>query len=368
MKAAPSFRVFPKEQLHSFTTNVFVKMGVPKEEAILASDVLSMSDLRGIDSHGVARMSTYYELLKAGRINPKPKIKIIRETPSTASVDGDNGLGLVVGPKANQIAIEKASKVGSGWVSVSNTNHYGIAAYYTLQCLKKDMIGFSMTNSTKLVVPLWGSEAMLGTNPISIAFPGKEDPPIVVDMATSAAAYGKVEIAHRKGQKLPEGWCVNAEGYPTTDPEDVIKRGGNLLPLGTDRERGGHKGYGLSVAVDILCALLSGANWGPFCPPFTLAKQFNQDPRCGQMGKGIGHFFGAMSIDGFVDVDEFKQKIDEYRKVFKGTKPAPDTNGPLIPGDPETEQEIKRGAEGIPIVMPVVEDLQKIAKDCGVDL
>ena len=198
-------RSYPVEQLGEFSARVFRHFGVTEADARQAADVLATSDLRGIDSHGVARLHTYFDMLTLGRINPRPEIRVVRQLPGTATVDGDNGLGLVVGPRANEIAMEKAEAVGSGWVSVCNTNHFGIAGYYPLQALKRDLIGWAMTNSTKLVAPLGSAERMLGTNPIAIAFPAKEEPPIVIDMATSATAYGKIEIAMRKRAADP-GW------------------------------------------------------------------------------------------------------------------------------------------------------------------
>jgi LDH2 family malate/lactate/ureidoglycolate dehydrogenase len=276
-------------------------------------------------------------------------------------VDGDNGLGLVVGPQANRIAMDMAEKAGSGWVSVRNTNHFGIAGYYVLKALERDLIGWAMTNSTMLVAPLWGAERMLGTNPISIAFPGKEEPPIVVDMATSAAAYGKIEIARRRGEPIPEGWAIDSEGRSTTNPDDMVD-GGALLPLGSDRDRGGHKGYGLAIMVDVLCGVLSGANWGPFAPPFALRQEIPKR----SVGKGIGHFFGAMRIDGFMDGDSFKRQIDDYIRVFRATKPAPGTNGPLIPGDPEREMERVRRKKGVPLILPVLEELRDMSRKTGI--
>src|ERR1700686_555404 len=224
-------KVFPIEALREFCTRVFLHFGVPKNDAMQAADVLASADLRGIDSHGVARLHSYFDMLNEGRINPKPEIKVVRATLSTATVDGDNGLGLAVGPQANRIAMDMAEKAGSGWVSVCNTNHFGIAGYYVLQALKRDMIGWAMTNSTSLVTPLWGMERMLGTNPIAIAFPAKEEPPIVLDMATCAAAYGKIEMARRRGEPIPEGWGIDNQGPGTTNPDDVLP-GGALLPLG----------------------------------------------------------------------------------------------------------------------------------------
>jgi LDH2 family malate/lactate/ureidoglycolate dehydrogenase len=285
----------------------------------------------------------------------------LRSTASTATIDGDNGLGLVVGPQANAVAMDMADKAGSGWVSICNSNHFGIAGYYVLQALERDMIGWAMTNSTKLVTPLWGAERMLGTNPIAVAFPGKDEPPIVVDMATCAAAYGKIEMARRRGESIPQGWGINNQGHGTTNPDDIVA-GGALLPLGSDRERGGHKGYGLGMMVDILCAVLSGANWGPFTPPFAL----RQEVPARSVGKGIGHFFGAMRIDGFIEADEFKIQMDDFIRTFRATKPAPGTNGPLIPGDPEREAEKVRRKQGVPLIMPVVEELRVISKKIGV--
>src|SRR5947209_574120 len=356
-------KVFHIETLREFSTRVFLHFGVPKNDAMQAADVLACADLRGIDSHGVARLHTYFDMLSEGRINPKPEIKVVRSTLSTATVDGDNGLGLVVGPQANRIAMDMAEKAGSGWVSVRNTNHFGIAGYYVLKALERDLIGWAMTNSTMLVAPLWGAERMLGTNPIAIAFPGKEEPPIVVDMATSAAAYGKIEIARRRGAAIPEGWAIDSEGRSTTNPDDMVD-GGALLPLGSDRDRGGHKGYGLAVMVDVLSAVLSGSNWGTFAPPLALQQEIPTR----SVGRGIGHFFGALRIDAFIETAEFKRQIDELVRTLRGTRPAPGTRGPLIPGDPEREAEAIRRREGIPLVPAVVEELRDISRQSGIPL
>jgi LDH2 family malate/lactate/ureidoglycolate dehydrogenase len=354
---------FAKERLREFTTRVFEHVGVPAPAAALAADVLATADLRGIDSHGVARLSTYYDLLEAGAINPRPRIKVLRETASTATVDGDNGLGLVVGPRANDIAMEKATLAGSGWVSVCHSNHFGIAGYYPLRALERGLIGWAMTNSTKLVAPTWGAERMLGTNPLAIAFPGEEEPPIVIDLATPVVPLGKIEIALRKGERIPLGWAIDAEGRPTDDPQALVD-GGALLPLGSDREHGGHKGYCLGLMVDVLCAVLSGANWGPFAPPFMLRQQ---KPKR-SVGRGIGHFFGALRIDGFIEPAEFRRQIDDLVRTFRKTQPAPGTSGPLLPGDPEREAEEQRTRGGIPLLPAVVEDLRSLARRTGVPL
>lgn len=354
-------RIFPAEMLREFCARVFMYFGVSKSDATQAADVIAAADLRAIDSHGVARMSSYVGQLSEGLVNPKPQVKLLRSTPSTAAVDGDNGLGLVIGPRANQMAIDLAEKAGTGWVCVMNTNHYGIAGYYVLKAAAQDMIGWAMTNTSPIVAPLWGMERMLGTNPIAVAFPGKNEPSIVIDMATCTAAYGKIEMALRKGEKIPEGWAMDNQGHDTTDPADVMA-GGALLPLGSDRERGGHKGYGLAVMVDLLSGALSGANWGPFAPSFAVHQAI---PRR-SVGKGIGHFFGAMRIDGFIDADTFKSQVDHYIRVFRAAKPAPGTRGPLIPGDPEREAEQIRSDKGVPLILPVIEELRSISKRTGV--
>lgn len=352
---------YSSEHLREFTTSVFTSCKLPEEDARQAADVLIAADLCGISSHGVARLGAYYEMLSRGYVNPRPQVTIVRELQGTATVDGDNGLGLVVGPRANLMAIEKAEAVGSAWVSVRHSNHFGIARYYTLKALSRDLIGWSMTNTPALVAPLWGAERMLGTNPIAVAFPGKEEPPVVIDMATSAVSFGIVENAIRKSDVIPNGWIIDEDGQESSRPEDVLK-GGALLPLGRNREHGGHKGYCLAVMVDLLCGVLSGAGWGPFIPPFP--HYLKQPER--SVGKGVGHLFGAMRIDGFIDADEFKQQIDEWVRVFRAAKPAPGTPGPLIPGDPEREAEAVNRIEGIPLMMPVVEELRSLSARTGI--
>jgi L-2-hydroxycarboxylate dehydrogenase (NAD+) len=356
-----SVTVFRVDYLRLFTEQVFRYFEVPAADARQAADVLLSADLKGIDSHGVARLRTYVDMLTHRRINPTPRIQIVRERKSVCTVDGDNGLGLVVGPAANRIAMDRADQYGSGWVSVCHTNHYGIASYYALEALKRDQIGWSMTNSTKLVAPLWGAERMLGTNPIAIAFPSGKYKPVVIDLATSAAAYGKIEIAKRRQQPIPKGWAIDQDGNVTDSPTAMID-GGALLPLGSTRDLGGHKGYCLSAMVDILTSVLSGANWGPFAPPFALRQEIPTR----SVGKGIGHFFGAMSIEGFMDVQELRTRVDEWIETFRLTKPVPGQTAVLIPGDPEHEQEAIRSVNGIPLIDPVVADLTEVSRITGV--
>ncbi len=354
---------FPVERLREFTARTFRHYGVPPTDADLAADVLAASDLRGVDSHGVARLATYLDLLAAGRINPRPDIQVVRELPAAATVDGDNGLGLVVGPRANEIAMTKAEAVGSAVVAVRNTNHFGMAAYYPLAALARGLIGWAATNSTALVAPLWGADRMLGTNPIAIAFPAGDEPPVVIDFATSAAAYGKVEIARRKGEPIPVGWAVDRDGNPATRPEQMVN-GGALLPLGSTREGGGHKGFALAAAVDLVSGVLSGANWGPFAPPFAL--RHGEPAR--SVGKGIGHAFGALRVDGFADPAEFRRRVDDWVRTMRATRPAAGTPGVVIPGDPERQAEAERRVAGIPLLPAVVADLRAVSARTGVPL
>jgi L-2-hydroxycarboxylate dehydrogenase (NAD+) len=344
------------KELYHFTETVFKKIGCSTDHAKQATTVLISADLRGIDSHGVARLSGYLRLHEVGRVNACPEIKLVHETPSTATVDGDKGLGLVVAPKAMKIAIEKAKQVGSGWVSVKNSNHYGIAAVHAMLALGQDMIGISMTNASALVAPTFSIERMLGTNPICVAIPAGKQPAFIADLATTTAANGKLEILQRKKQEAPVGWIQDKEGNTSTDAH-ALKTGGALLPLGSDRDHGSHKGYALGAVVDIFSAVLSGANYGPWVPPFPAYVPMPEN----MPGEGIGHFFGAMRIDGFRPAAEFKKHMDQWIDRFRSAKPVNGQEKVLIPGDPEREAEADRMKNGIPLHEAVIEDLKQIA-------
>jgi L-2-hydroxycarboxylate dehydrogenase (NAD+) len=354
--------VLSYQQLYQFTYSVFSTIGCSDEHAHLATKVLLSADLRGIDSHGVARLSGYIRLWEAGRINAKPAIKIEYETPSTAVVNGDGGLGLVVAPYAMQVAIEKAKYCGTGWVAVNHSNHFGIAGYHAMMALENDMIGMAMTNASPLVAPTFSTERLLGTNPIAVAVPANKQPPFVADMATTTAANGKLEILQRKGLAAPNGWIQDKEGKSSTNPHE-LKDGGALIPLGSDYEHGSHKGYALGSIVDIFSAVLSGANYGPWVPPFVTFLQPPADP----VGKGIGHFFGAMRIDAFRPADEFKNHMDNWIERFRKAQPVSGKEKVLIPGDPEREMEIVRVKEGIPLNKKVEEDLRELGKKLAID-
>jgi LDH2 family malate/lactate/ureidoglycolate dehydrogenase len=356
MNSTSSFTTVNADDLKSFTVSVFKAIGCNTSDADLASDVLIKADLRGIDSHGVARLSGYIRLYEAKRINTQPNITVSRERGSVFTIDGDSGLGLVVAPKAMQIALDKTAVHGSGFGAVKNSNHFGIAAFHAMMALEKNYIGMAMTNASPLVAPTYSKERMLGTNPICYAIPSGKYPPFILDMATSAAANGKLEIAERQNKPVPEGWLETKEGASTNDPKD-LKAGGHLLPLGSDKDHGSHKGYGLGALVDILSGVLPGANFGPWVPPFVAFLPVLEN----LPGKGLGHFLGAMDVSGFEETETFLNRMDLWIDRFKSAAPANEDQKVMIPGEPEYFMEIGRQLKGIPIIDKVSEDLKQLA-------
>ena len=349
-------KIFSYQHLSSFAKNIFLKIGCNETNADIAAQVLLSADLRGVDSHGIARLSGYIRLWEVDRINANPNIAIVHETPSTAVVDGDRGLGLVVAPAAMKIAIDKARNVGTGWVSVKNSNHFGIAGIHAMMALEHDMIGIAMTNASPLVAPTFAIERLLGTNPIAVAIPAGNEAPFVADFATTTAANGKLEILQRKNLDTPEGWVQTITGAASTNAAEV-RNGGALLPLGGDKEHGSHKGYMLGSIVDIFSAILSGANYGPWVPPFPAYVPMPEN----MPGEGIGHFFGVMRIDAFRPAADFKVHMDNWIQRFKAAKTIEGQPRVVIPGEPERAMEKERMANGIPLIEPVVADLKELA-------
>lgn len=349
--------MFHYQNLQQFSQKVFLAMGCNEEHARLAAQVLIDADLKGIDSHGIARLKGYVRLWEKNRILTQPMVELVHETPSTAVLDGGSGLGLVVAPQAMEIAIDKARLAGTGWVSVRNSNHYGIAGYHAMMALEHDMIGISMTNASPLVAPTFSAERLLGTNPIAVAIPALNQPPFVADFATTTVANGKLEIMKRKAAPIPEGWAQDQHGSPSTLATSV-EDGGALLPLGGSRALGSHKGYCLGSIVDIFSAVFSGANYGPWVPPFVSFLEPPSDP----VGKGVGHFLGAMRIDAFRPADEFKYHMDQWIQRFRSSKTAEGQEEVLIPGDPERTTKAAREKDGIPLLPAVVDDLNILAE------
>ncbi len=350
------------EKLFDFAKRAMMHLNVSEKDAEKVADNLVLSNLRGIDSHGVARLQRYVNGIKSGYIIPDAQPKIVKESSVLANVDGQNGLGQVAGTFGMELAIEKARKEGIGMVTVFNSNHYGFAGYYPLMALKYDLMGISMTNSAPLVVPTFGKNAIIGTNPIAVAAPTFSHKPWVMDFATSVVPRGKLEVYNRLGKPLPEGWATDENGKVTTDAARVLKNlldqlGGGILPLGGAGELyGGHKGYGLSVMVDIFSGILSGSNFGPF----VVAKKEGKPnfPR-------VGHFFMAVDPEYFVGLEKFKKRMDEYIDLLVHSEKAEGATRIYVHGEKEFEMHEKREKEGIPLDAKTVESLLNISETFG---
>jgi LDH2 family malate/lactate/ureidoglycolate dehydrogenase len=343
---------YKAETLIDFTAQVLMHCGMTEEGARTGATVLVDADLMGVDSHGIAHLAThgsYVSGLRTGRINPRPDIRIVRETASTALVDGDGGFGTLVGYHAMGIAIRKAKEAGSGTVTVHNSRHFGAAGYYALMAAKEDLIGMSMTNSGPWMIPTNAKKKMIGTNPIAVAAPAGSEQPFLIDMATSTVAMGKVEIAEREGKEVPEGWGLDSEGKPSTDIDTIRHRGG-LTPLGGTAITSSYKGYALGVVVDILCGVLSGTGYSMIVGSAT----------------GVGHFFSAWNIEAFRPLDEFKSMMDDMQRGFRTAEPAEGADRVLLPGQREFETRAERERLGVPLHIRVAQDLDKLAAEFGI--
>jgi len=351
--------VVQEKALRRFCEQVLTKLGVPAEDARVTTDVLVLADLRGIDSHGVARLGRYVNGLKQGTMKPTDQSRIIREAKATALIDGGQSLGQVVGKKGMDLAIRKARDTAVGVVAVRNSNHYGIAGYYSLMALEHDLIGVSMTNAGPLVVPTFGRTSILGTNPISLAAPALKEKAFVLDMATSTVPRGKVEVYNRLGQPMPHGWAVDETGRSSTDPARVLnalakRLGGGLLPLGGEGEDlGGHKGYGLALMVDVLCGVLSGAATG---------LQVYADEK----KPNVGHFFMALDPTAFRPLDEFRGDMGRLARELKESPKAHGQERIYVHGEKSFARMERFREQGIPLDPKVVDGLKKIGTDLGI--
>ena len=339
-------------KLTDFSAKALEKMGVPEEDARITARILVAADLRGVDSHGVAHLAPFYiRRIKDGLINVKPQIKVFSHAPGTAIMDGDEGLGFVVGYRAMEEAMHRAETTGAGFVAVRNSTHFGAGAYYAMMALSRDMVGISLTQGGKGIVAPGSRGRGVGLNVISVAVPAKEEAPFVLDMATGVVAGGKLELAARNGNPIPEGWAVDMDGNPVTE---VAKARGGILPLGGAPQLGSYKGFGLTVLVDILCSALSGGLSTP-----------EREAGPGSVGKA-NHFFGAMRIDGFMPADEFKERMDAMIKAHHELPKAPGVDRIYLAGEVEQETESQR-RQGIPLHPGVIASLQEVGGELGIE-
>ena len=343
-------------QLVTFVAAILTRLGVRPEDARVVGEVLVAADRRGVESHGVSRLGAYYvERLRDGTMLPAPEIGVARETPTTIVLDAGNGLGHPASERAMRAVIEKAKRVGVAFGAVRNSNHYGIAGYYAMLALESDLIGMSSTNSIRYGAATYGRDLMLGTNPWAYAIPACEEPPFVLDFATTTVARGKLEVFERKEKPLPAGWALDAEGAETTDPARGLL--GALLPLGgAGIEGGGHKGYGLGLLADIMCGVLSGGAFGDGLPLPTDTPQ---------PGK-ISHFFGAIDPGAFRDLAAFKTDMDRELRAFKTSGRAPGQDRIYVAGEIEHERTLRSEREGVRVHRKSWTALERLAASLDV--
>ena len=346
-----------RSALENFCQQVFESLSVPKEEAEIAADVLVAADARGIPSHGVARLFRYVHAIETGLVELDAEPEIVRETASSLLVDAHGAMGAPVSANTMTTIIAKARATGSAFGTVRESTHFGIAGYYAMMALDEGMLGLAMTNTAALGVPTFGREPMFGTNPIAFAAPAGDEPAFVLDMATTVVTRGKIEVYDRQGRELPEGWAVDEKGRSATDPEQILHNllhqvGGGILPLGGLGELlGGHKGYGLSVMVDVLCGVLSGSAFGAH-----IADEPGSHAR-------VSHFFGAIQVEAFRDADEFGRDMDRMLRELRNTPPAEGRERVYYAGLKEYEHELECAERGIPLMQKVYDQLVEIGEE-----
>jgi LDH2 family malate/lactate/ureidoglycolate dehydrogenase len=352
----------PVEKIRAFVEQVFFRLGVPAEDAAICADVLLAADLRGISSQGVSRLSLYVNRIRNGTVSPVTKLSLVREGPTTAVLDAQNGLGMVAAYRAMELAIRKARAFGTGAVVVRNSSHYGIAGYYALMAAKEGMIGMSFTNARPSVAPTFGVEPMLGTNPIAFACPTDDPFPFCFDAATSVSQRGKIEVLARLGKPAPGGWAIDREGKPATDSQAILaglpKNEYALLPLGgAGEELGGHKGYGLATMVELLCSALSG---GPF-----LKDLSDQDEQGRPKPSRLGHFFLALDIQRFLPLGEFRSIAGKILRDLRASAKAPGAEHIYTAGEKSWLRERTIRELGVPLDPPLLRTLNGLAAELG---
>jgi LDH2 family malate/lactate/ureidoglycolate dehydrogenase len=345
------------EDEHRFIREALGTIGVPGADARDVADVLLAADLRGIESHGIARLKHFYvDRIREGAIAPACALTVVRERPATLALDGGNGLGHPISKRAMARTIEKAREHGVCFTTVRNSNHFGIAGYYAMMALEHDLIGIASTDSIHYAAPTYGRDKQLGTNPFAFAIPSGSEPPFVLDFATTTVTFGKIEVYARMGKRLLPGWAVDPDGAPTDDPAQAAP-GGALLPLGGfGTATGGHKGYGLGALCEILCGVLAGGAFGARLTTGGITA-----------GDGLaGHFFGALRVDAIRSLDAFKADMDRELRAFRTAAPAAAADRVQVAGDPERENEEAFRRGGVPHLPAVWSVLDELAAEVGI--
>ncbi len=355
----------PMHVLEEFMQEVFIRIGVPEDDAVICSKILIASDLKGIESHGIGRLKMYYDRIKLGIQNPKTQIDVIRDRYATALWDGNDGMGHVVAHKAMQSAIDKARLYGIGAVAVRNSSHYGICGYYAEMATKEDMIGMTFTNARPSICPTNGVSPLLGTNPICFGAPTNLPYPFIYDAATSISQRGKIEQFAREERDTPSGWAIDLEGNPHTDTprllKDLVDQTAALLPLGgADETLGGHKGYGLGTMVEILCAALQGGSF--------LNGLLGRDESGKPAPYHLGHFFLAINIDFFIEIEEFKNTTTQICESLQNSQKMPDKERIYVAGEKEYENELEVLKRGVRILPNLAKNIAIMQEELGIKM
>jgi len=351
MADAPSERCYGSEELRRFTEAVLGAVGVPRDDAARTADHLIEANLRGVDTHGITRVLVpYVRRIQKGLIQPRTEVTVVRERSSSALLEANGGLGQVASARAMEMAIEKAAQTGCAWVSVRNNNHFGAAGYYAQMAIDRDMVGMVATNGPASVAPWGGSRAMLSTNPIAFGIPAGEEPPVILDMATTVVSRGRITLFAKKNVEIPVTWALDEEGRPTNNPNAALR--GTLQPVG------GYKGYGLALVIDLVSGVLSGAGYGAHCGGHLLEYD--------RPAQNVGSTFVAVTVDSFMDVPEFKARVDAALREIKDSPRAPEVERIYAPGEIEFETRLTRLEGGIPIPVEVERDLRALAAELNV--
>jgi LDH2 family malate/lactate/ureidoglycolate dehydrogenase len=343
--------MFRADSLRTFCEEVFLSCGMARKDAAIVADSLVQANLRGVDSHGVTRVGIYVKRLKMGLVNPRPNVEVVHEGAATLLVDGDNGMGQVVGVRTLELGLEKVKQSGGVYVGVRRSNHYGAGAYYVQRAVARNTIAFAYSNAPPTMAPWGGVDPYVGTNPYAYGVPSGEDLPIILDMAPSIVARGKIILSAERNEPIPEGWAVDKQGNPTTDAQEALE--GSVLPFG------GPKGYAISLMIDIMAGILTGAGFGPRVN--SLYDNFDEP-------QNVGAFFQLIDIGHFVESATFKARIDRMIEETKSSRKAAGTDEIFLPGEIEFRKEQERRASGIPVRAETAAELREVGRNCGVDI